>query len=813
MRTHFLLVIAALLSELSVSNAAPSSTGSSSGAQLMGNKHSKKHFSSPRKASAEGSLQRDMKASIFSPISSDSAPDSFEKIAHPFKSPFANQSFSEPIPTNSWLGNLFYSSADNNAPTTSDPYILRVFDKYGGNPGLSIRQPAEKIIGEYQAQNNVPETDAGYFINQQKVDLRFTTAEWKKTAPIQNVTSWDMLAANLRLQSPQNAKQFIDFPLVRGMAYVTADYHNLTPQFFSQNAIIEITAANSSNSTFSGRKFKLKFNDTPTTYFVIYVLGKDPLTLRQVDVQNLVADKPYNGIIRAAKLTEDSGCEAILDENVYVWPVGAKVDAYSDGKEAGYTIEWIPNKKDNKGVLQYAYPHHIETMDHSQVTITNLKLASSAKGSMTAVIGNKWNLAEKELSQIHWLPSNPVANEDAISDIINNLEKETSSDITQETFLDDNYFSGKALQKYALIALILNSPETKLKNQEMAKTSLKKLKDAFLPYIQNKQKDPFRYDTLYKGIVSLSGLPKAEGGTGDPNAAFGHTYYSDHHYHQGYLIVTAAIIHHLDPNWMNKDITQWTETLIRDVNNPVKGDANFAPFRMWDWFAGHSWAGGIKINGALDGRDQESIPESVNFYWGAKLWGLATQNENLVKLSNLQLAISKRTAYSYFWLKDDNKNMPSGIIKNKVVGIYFEQKADYTTYFGRYLEYIHGIQQLPMTPELGEYIKDPEFVEQEWAQRLEPALNGVQGGWKGVLLANYAIIDPSSAYAQLRNAEVDGGQSRAFSLYFAATQPGFKRITLASTRLKEAAAPEIVTGVRRINLTDTEQILPSGSTS
>jgi hypothetical protein len=123
-------------------------------------------------------------------------------------------------------------------------------------------------------------------------------------------------------------------------------------------------------------------------------------------------------------------------------------------------------------------------------------------------------------------------------------------------------------------------------------------------------------------------------------------------------------------------------------------------------------------------------------------------------------------------------------------------------------------------------------VEQEWAQRLEPALNGVQGGWKGVLLANYAIIDPSSAYAQLRNAEVDGGQSRAFSLYFAATQPGFKRISkditlssiyrtvltcrilaLASTRLKEAAAPEIVTGVRRINLTDTEQILPSGSTS
>jgi endo-1,3(4)-beta-glucanase len=75
------------------------------------------------------------------------------------------------------------------------------------------------------------------------------------------------------------------------------------------------------------------------------------------------------------------------------------------------------------------------------------------------------------------------------------------------------------------------------------------------------------------------------------------------------LSFEAAIIHHLDPKWMSSDIIRWTESLIRDVNNPVYDDPTFAPFRMWDWFAGHSWAGGIKINGALDGRDQESIPE------------------------------------------------------------------------------------------------------------------------------------------------------------------------------------------------------------
>ncbi|KAH8555313.1 glycosyl hydrolase family 81-domain-containing protein [Umbelopsis sp. PMI_123] len=99
-----------------------------------------------------------------------------------------------------------------------------------------------------------------------------------------------------------------------------------------------------------------------------------------------------------------------------------------------------------------------------------------------------------------------------------------------------------------------------------------------------------------------------------------------------------------------------------------------------------------------------------------------------------------------------------------------------TTYFGRYLEYIHGIQQLPMTPELGEYIKDPEFVNEEWNQKLERALDNASAGWKGVLLANYAIINPTAAYPQLRTATMDGGQSRAFSMYFAATRPNYKKL-------------------------------------
>lgn len=91
------------------------------------------------------------------------------------------------------------------------------------------------------------------------------------------------------------------------------------------------------------------------------------------------------------------------------------------------------------------------------------------------------------------------------------------------------------------------------------------------------------------------------------------------------------------------------------------------------------------------------------------------------------------------------------------------------------MEYVHGIQQLPMTPILAEYIRTPEFVTQEWSQKLEPVAPTIQSPWAGVLYLNYAIINPSDAYPILRTIPIDDGQTKSYSLYIAATRPGFTR--------------------------------------
>lgn len=177
---------------------------------------------------------------------------------------------------------------------------------------------------------------------------------------------------------------------------------------------------------------------------------------------------------------------------------------------------------------------------NGEIKRTKLKLLSSSKGQMYAVVGNTWTLVEKDLNNIEWFPPNPAPEESTRNEIMEAIVSDVQMDYREETTRGGNYFSGKGLQKLAMLALMLNKPDqTQLRNQELAHESLNKIKTALLPYLENKQQDSYKYDVLYRGIVSKEGLPKELGGSGDRNAAFGHSYYNDHHYHQGYFIVTG----------------------------------------------------------------------------------------------------------------------------------------------------------------------------------------------------------------------------------------------------------------------------------
>ena len=98
---------------------------------------------------------------------------------------------------------------------------------------------------------------------------------------------------------------------------------------------------------------------------------------------------------------------------------------------------------------------------------------------------------------------------------------------------------------------------------------------------------------------------------------------------------------------------------------------------------------------------------------------------------------------------------------------------DHTTYFGTDIEYIEGIHMLPLNPS-STLTRPVLFVQQEWDTYFSNGrVNAINSGWKGILYANYAIINPKAAYAFFAQSGfqpqwLDGGASRTWYLAFSA---------------------------------------------
>ena len=278
-------------------------------------------------------------------------------------------------------------------------------------------------------------------------------------------------------------------------------------------------------------------------------------------------------------------------------------------------------------------------------------------------------------------------------------------------------------------------------------------------------------DPTYDEIAAWGGVVSSGSYvTGDPGVDFGNTYYNDHHFHFGYFIYAAAVIGHLDPSWLtaNKD---YVNTMVRDIANPSSKDPFFPVYRAFDWYHGHSWAHGLYES--YDGKDEESSSEDSMSAYALKMWGRTIGDPNMEARGNLQLAITARSLQSYFLYTSDNTMQPSNFIENKVSGILFENKIDHTTYFGANIEYIQGIHMIPLLPS-STLTRTTTFVTEEWKKYFSKGrADAVAGGWRGLLYANLAIIDPAASFNFFNSGRfdpgwLDGGASKTWYLAWAA---------------------------------------------
>lgn len=706
----------------------------------------------------------------------------------------------KPFQTNKFYSNLYLSNQDR--PVFTYPYSVwfskgnQLFPNGTREPfGLSMSHvdQDQRVFGPTGSVGSGSTGAIEYYLNPiwiRSMNLGAIELNPATGSPTMELTQLGQMSVdvNFYVNKTLDATLKMRTPLCLGMGFVSAEYFGLTPQIESSVLFRSIALVPTLNDYVV--KYKVTLEDGK--FWVIYAhadpnVVQVPFVLTVITNGKLQAAGPFFGIVQIAKIgtTENAAVEAVLDETTGGVCNGAAVAAQTNGGSvASYQINYT-RYKGTGPLLMFALPHHNNSFTDSTMAARRnvYQLTSLAKGMMTAVVKDSWRLREDSMpTKIGWMPvksgAAPVFAATSLTQLATVARAEIAQDFDAQANLDELYFSGKALGKFAYLCI---TSHFVLSDRNLTSTCLTKLQKTYSLFTTGKNKNKIVYEYGWRGVVT-----DAVYKTGNPAADFGGGYYNDHHFHYSYFIHAAAVIAFLDApaqgfgtgKWLaaNKD---WVNTLVRDVANPSASDPYFPVSRSFDYWHGHSWAKGLFES--LDGKDQESSSEDVNFAYAMKMWGYASAQPLIEARGNLMLAILRRAINTYMLISPPTSPHPTNpnpwgihptqFNPNRVSGILFENKVHHTTYFGVEPRFIQGIHMLPFTP-VTPYIRSSAFSQDEWIAFFQGRTGTINDGWKGILYQNVATWAPKDSFkffsqSGFRTEWLDGGASRAWALAYA----------------------------------------------
>ncbi|QIW99261.1 hypothetical protein AMS68_004779 [Peltaster fructicola] len=706
---------------------------------------------------------------IFQAIATDTPP---AQISQRSDHPVARLGISpqqKKLETNKFYANLFLGSQTSGVFTL--PYVITWLKGHGSGGlvswGLAISHSERSAIGFGPA---APVTGAAsFYTNPIGVQPVVLSAAQLSTGTTLTTDSLAGFSVNANLVPAGASSPMITLPLVQGSAFTTAIYSNgATPLIDSGVGITNVTYSGTVNGT-TGGKYRLALSDKST--WLVYVFTSDTTYATNMftllNPNRIQGPSGFEGYIQVAKLpmnaTYEVNYEETYDAAAGVYPTAASISGTVDGTVGTYSLSWTKGGITDRTLLMFALPHHTTSFSAATSSqLTGIQLMTPTKGMGSAVLADSWTLVEPTLSiSMSFAPWSQAGSMIDLSpqaqELVNAAATaELAQDISAQTDLNSMYFSGKGLSKFAAIVYATHDMAH---NATLALTGLEALKSAFEVFVNNQQINPLVYDTVWGGAVSISSYNS--GNSGDD---FGNTYYNDHHFHYGYFVYTAAVIGYLDPTWLTDSNKAWVNMLVRDYANPVDSDPYFPFSRSFDWYHGHSWAKGLFES--ADGKDQESSSEDTMASYGLKMWGKIIGDVAMEARGNLMLAVQARSLADYYLYTSDNTVEPPQFIPNKAAGILFENKIDHTTYFGTAIEDIEGIHMIPIMP-FSTLTRRATFVAEEWNTYFQTYINSVTSGWRGILMANLAIVDPKTSFNFFANYSgtfqpgmLDGGASQ-----------------------------------------------------
>jgi endo-1,3(4)-beta-glucanase len=688
------------------------------------------------------------------------------------------------LQTNKFYANFFLG--DQTAGTWTHPYSVS-WPKGGGESGswgLAVSHVERDIFVNGTRDPSLDAGDASFFeapLGLESLVLSTTAFGPGTTLTTDSLTAFSV---NVNLIAPNTQDAAITYPLVQGQAFTTAVYNGVTPIIKSGLGINNLTYV---GQVANGSTYKYRTSVAGVAWLVYITPSTssyDATRFTLLDSGDIQGLSGFVGTIQVAKIPSGSSdAESVYDGSAGTYATTASISGSVEGTSGSYTLSWSKAGNTNQSLLMCALPHHVQSFSSNTANgATDVQLMTTTKGLATVIRADSWTMTEPNLPiDMGFAPWSPeLGSVEAVSDAAESeigaaALSELSQDILDQTNVGSLYYDGKALAKFATIIYVANDI---LHNATLAASGLLLLEQAFALHVNNSMPTPLVYDTVWGGVVSVGSY--LDGNSGDD---FGNTYYNDHHFHYGYFVYAASVIAYLRPNWLtdnNGGNKAWVNMLVRDYANSIADDPYFPFQRMFDWYHGHSWAHGL-IETA-DGKDQESSSEDTMASYGIKMWGRMIGDTNMEARGNLMLAVQARSLGNYYLYLNNNTVEPPNFIGNKAGGILFENKIDHTTYFGAEVEYIEGIHMLPIMP-FSTLSRSQAFVQEEWDAYFAPGgikpVDNIEGGWRGVVVANQAIIDPQNSYSFFSNSSgnfdidyLDGGASQTWYLAWSAALGG-----------------------------------------
>ncbi|EER31796.1 hypothetical protein CTRG_04579 [Candida tropicalis MYA-3404] len=710
---------------------------------------------------------------LFSAVDTSAPPSVFSRNQIPLSIPSGVNNNGKPIGTNKFYTNLVINSQD--LMVYPLPYALYWSKSNYYGFGVQHINLDQRVFGTQNTNN--PGVPSYYYDPTNNGEIIFSATSFDEDSMEMKVTDMNDMSALVSLSSSANDEiNHLDIPLVQGMGFATAIYNgNLNPLLNSLYGFKELTLENSDALLSNVLKYRATLlNDIEWLIYVTLPESDSDFELEVSNTYSIEGTGSVDGlIIQVAIAPEDSDKDAYYDAAAGIYVTSASVSgSVVCDTAASYKIGYETKGSSSSGKpLIFALPHHLDALTGDVLgAATGITVASTTKGNMVGFLTDELAFSETinyDVEFLPWLPSlnGPLTySEEQLTLLASSANHELAVDIKSSVAnMNSNYFSGKVIDKYAQILLVVSDI---IQDEEVTKDALDAMKEAFDVFLNNEQYYPLMYDTKFGGITSTSAQ------NGDTGADFGAAYYNDHDFHYGYFIHAAAVVGYVDKKlngtWA-EDNKDWVNSLVRDTSNPSTNDVYFPVSRMFDWYSGHSWATGV-FNTY---KNIESSSESLHHAAALKLWGKVIGDQSLEARGGLMLAIMTRSYNDYFYFKSDNTVQPSEILPNKVSGIFFENKIDYTTFFGtpdQHPEYVHGIHMLPITPSTA-LARIPSYVQEEWNEQIESFIDNVSDGWLGILKLNQAFIDPRSSYEFFASDDwsdsyLDNGQSRTWSLAF-----------------------------------------------